>query len=71
MRCPACGISGLQSLIPVLMKSTAFATMPIMDQADVNLVLNGGTHYSTGGKWLPVPLLVVTCIVFQSYRPVA
>ena len=26
----------------------------IMDQADVNLVLNGGMHYSTGGKWLPV-----------------
>ena len=26
----------------------------IMDQADVNLVLNGGTHYSAGGKWLPV-----------------
>ena len=26
----------------------------IMDQADVNLVLNGGMHYSAGGKWLPV-----------------
>ena len=26
----------------------------IMDQADVNLVLNGGMHYSTGGKWSPV-----------------
>ena len=24
-----------------------------MDQADVNLVLNGGTHYSVVGKWLP------------------
>ena len=23
----------------------------IMDQADVNLILNGGTHYSAGGKW--------------------
>ena len=23
----------------------------IMDQADVNIVLNGGTHYSAGGKW--------------------
>ena len=26
----------------------------IMDQADVNLVLNGGMHYSAGGKWSPV-----------------
>ena len=25
----------------------------VMDQADVNLVLNGGTHYSAAGKWLP------------------
>ena len=31
-----------------------------MDKADVNLVLNGGMHYSAGGKlpfhlsWLPV-----------------
>ena len=25
----------------------------VMDQADVNLVLNGGTHYSVAGKWLP------------------
>ena len=24
-----------------------------MDQADVNLVLNGGTHYSAVGKWSP------------------
>ena len=25
----------------------------VMDQADVNLVLNGGTHYSAVGKWSP------------------
>ena len=26
----------------------------IMGQADVILVLNGGMHYSAGGKWSPV-----------------
>ena len=53
MRCPACGASRLPSLILGLARSTRVRHSVAMDQADVNLVLNGGTHYSAAGKWSP------------------
>ena len=54
MQCPACGISRLQSFNSCTDEEYRICHNAIMDQADVNLILNGGMHYSAGGKWSPV-----------------